>query len=65
MNIARKLLGAGAAAALAAATVGVLASPAQAASYNGACGDGYRVIDQVPLLDRPFSLPTTAAGTAS
>ncbi|XVU28397.1 hypothetical protein ACQPZJ_15535 [Actinoplanes sp. CA-054009] len=35
--------------ALTAATLAVTAAPAQAASYNGACGTGYRVIDSLKV----------------
>ncbi|OJF13040.1 hypothetical protein [Couchioplanes caeruleus] len=47
MKLVRKLAGTGAALALAATGLAVTAAPAQAASYNGACGAGYRVIDQL------------------
>ncbi|MBE1532622.1 spore-associated protein A [Actinomadura algeriensis] len=50
MNVKRKLVSAGALAAVTAATVGAMAAPAQAAAYNGVCGSGYRVIDKLELL---------------
>jgi hypothetical protein len=40
MNIVHKLAGIGAATALAAITVSVVAPQASAATYNGACGPG-------------------------
>jgi len=49
MKFTRKLAGVGAALAVTAATLGVTAGPAQAASYNGACGSGYSVIDQMSV----------------
>jgi hypothetical protein len=49
MKFGRKLAGVGAALALTAGTLGVTAGPAQAASYNGACGSGYQVIDHLSV----------------
>jgi hypothetical protein len=49
MNIVPKPATVGAAAVLAAATIAVSAAPAQAASYNGACGSGYTVIDHMSV----------------
>lgn len=48
---------AAAAVAVTAATLAVTAVPAQAASYNGACGSGYRQIDSM-------SVGGTGTGTA-
>ncbi|MEV4628116.1 hypothetical protein AB0J90_17720 [Micromonospora sp. NPDC049523] len=47
MNVLRRLAGVGTVAALAATAVAVTGAPAQAASYNGACGSGYSVIDSM------------------
>ena len=49
MNIVHKLAGIGAATALAAITVSVVAPQASAATYNGACGTGYTVIDHMAV----------------
>ena len=49
MKIHSRLAATGATLALTAATLAVTAGPAQAAAYNGACGAGYRVIDQMKV----------------
>lgn len=49
MTIARKLANVGAAAVMAGAGVAVMSGAAQAASYNGACGSGYTVIDHMTV----------------
>ncbi|MEU4693828.1 spore-associated protein A [Actinoplanes sp. NPDC023714] len=45
----RRTTAAAAVLAITAGTLGLTAGPAQAASYNGACGSGYRVIDSMKV----------------